>query len=158
MNEPYDNETLLISPGYAQRTGMPYFPPRDVMEEYLRFSREHDGHVLMPSRGYGIRRNETAERVILWSPKTDFMTIAEIAATGSPYTPRSWDAKDRYQAPRPWNMMVARWWLALDDMRELPPDGFTPSLYEVVGQKGRVEPLESVLAGTHMGVLRIRPA
>lgn len=158
MNEthPFPGETLLIRIGYAQRANTPYFPPTVVMDEYLRFSNEHDGHVLYPIGAYGVRTDETADRIILWTMKHDMKMVAEIHSSGAPYSPAVWDSKSPYQVPKPWDRTPARKWLALDGMR--PLEGFDPSQYDVIKTDGDM-PLPDVLERMpRLTVLRITPA
>lgn len=149
-------ETLLVRIGYSQRANTPYFPPLDIMEEYRRFSDEHDGHVLYTTGAYGVRAGETAEHVILWTMKHPLKLIAEIHDSGSPYNPATWDRECAYQSPRPWDANPKKKWLALDGLREL--DGFDPDMYDAVTSTGDIPLPDALKSMSRLTVLRIVPA
>lgn len=134
-------ETLMIRIGYAPRQGRVYFQPRTVMQEYLRFSREHDDHVLWKCGIIGVMGN--VEHVILYAHDEELMLIGEVTGFGSPYNPRTWDKGSFYQCPKPWSLEPAKYWIALDGLR--PLEGFDPDLYEIAAGKDEGVPLSLVL-------------
>ncbi len=130
----------MIRIGYAPRQGRVYFPPRTIMQEYLRLSREHDGHVLWKCGIIGVMGN--VEQVILYAHDEELMLIGDVAGFGSPYNPRTWDEGSFYQCPKPWSLEPARYWIALDGLR--PLEDFDPNLYELAAGKDEGIPLPDV--------------
>lgn len=136
----HEKEILMIRIGYAPRRGRVYFQPRTVMQEYLRFSEQHDDHILWKCGIIGVMRN--VERVILYAHDEDLMLIGEVAGFGSPYNPRTWDEGSFYQCPKPWSMEPAKYWIALDYLR--PLEDFNPDMYELAAGKDEGKPLSLV--------------
>lgn len=136
----HSKETLMIRIGYAPRQGRVYFQPHTVMQEYLRFSKEHDNHVLWKCGIIGVMKN--VEQVILYAHDEGLMLIGEVTGFGSPYNPRTWDEGSFYQCPKPWSKEPAKYWIALDNLR--PLEGFNPDLYELAAGKDKGKPLSLV--------------
>ena len=137
----HTEEILMIRIGYAPRQGRVYFQPRTVMQEYLRFSREHDGHVLWKCGIIGVMG--IVVHVILYAHDEELMLIGEVTGFGSPYNPRTWDEGSFYQCPKPWSLEPAKYWIALDGLR--PLEDFDPDLYELAAGKDEGVPLSLVL-------------
>lgn len=158
MNDkhPLPGEALLVPVGSSRHTSQPYYPAQVVMDAYLRASDANDGHVLYPISNIGVKRRETAGRIILWSQKTGRTLTGVIADSGSPYNPQSWDRNDPYQAPRPWDGLPAKTWLKVDGLCET--EGFDPALY-VTTRRGETMTLPDALASMkNLAMWRITPA
>lgn len=110
------------------------------MREYLRFSEEHNGHVLWTCGLIGVMSK--VEQVILHAHDENLMLVGEVTGFGSPYNPRTWDKGSFYQAPKPWASEPARYWIALDNLR--PLEDFNPDMYELAGGKDEGKPLSYV--------------
>lgn len=58
------------------------------MQEYLRFSKEHDNHVLWKCGIIGVMKN--VEQVILYAHDEDLMLIGEVDWLRKPIQSRTW--------------------------------------------------------------------
>lgn len=136
----HSKEILMIRIGYAPRQGRVYFQPHTVMQEYLRFSKEHDNHVLWKCGIIGVMKN--VEQVILYGARRRPHAHRRGDWLRKPYNPRTWDEGSFYQCPKPWSKEPAKYWIALDNLR--PLEGFNPDLYELAAGKDKGKPLSLV--------------
>ncbi|MBT1162771.1 hypothetical protein [Bifidobacterium sp. SO1] len=112
-----EGNTLMIRIGYAPRAGSPYFPPLDILTEYVRFSNAHGGRMMwVDSRpACSPDKTKTLTNIIFFSSKVEFAVLGEIADAGTGSVP----PLGAYQVPEPWNRFKERYWYKLDNLRVL---------------------------------------
>lgn len=105
-----DGTTLLVRLGYTLHPGRPYFPPRTIMDEYLKYAQLHEGRLLYTDNRLGMsaKANEDTDHILLYSSKTLMMLVGDATGFGGPYDPDQWSKTSDYQLPRPWSMMPVR--------------------------------------------------
>lgn len=161
-----EGNTLMIRIGYAPRTGTPYFPPLDILTEYVRFSNAHGSRIMWTDSRSTCNPGSTwnMENIIFFSSKVEFALVGEIADAGVGEVP----PLGPYQVPEPWDRFKERYWYKIDNLRVLSNlrfedyESFSLAPPEADGLKSRkvvdVVPLTQALAYKRRGgVFYIRP-
>ena len=126
--------TIVRRIGYPSRGSVAYISPLDTMEEYLRFSREHENRVLWPESGTHIGRyifDDSNTSIVFWSLHAGLMLVGDVVGAGHGYDPKH--PLPDYLAPEPWCRFPARYWVMIDNLREL--DDFDPDDYWQIDKK-----------------------
>lgn len=130
MEEPkheiIQGESITFKLSNRKETISPHGSGTLYIREMLKLAKRNDGRLLF-TRSYGAKPEveKTVDQIIMYEIKNPLALTGKIRAIGLGYD-KDWNPECIYQTPVPWNMLPARKWYALDDVRPflINPDDY----------------------------------